>query len=148
MISRRAILQVGISGVACYLSRVPLVLASEPLFLANKKLQGVCSEWLGILMPVDAFGPGGNSPEVWDALMSLAQEAEFERGFSAGLRVLQELDKPNNTQELTALLAARTGVSGFLNAFLDIVIEAYYGSEMGWKELGVDSPPQPLGYPL
>ncbi len=114
----------------------------------EKNWKNICREWLVLLMPEDQDGPGADSQPVWDALIELVEDKKFARGFFQGLTALNDVVLPPDEASLTRLMAQKTPISRFLNAFFEIVIEAYYGSELGWKSVGVNNAPQPLGYKM
>lgn len=108
----------------------------------------VCKRWFNILMPADDRGPGADSNEVWKYLVALMQQEEFKQGILFGFEMLDQLDEPKNDEALTALLLEDAPISKFLNAFFEIIVEAYYGSKEGWLDLGLKNPPQPLGFTI
>jgi len=141
---RRNILVLGLT----LFSGIPFVRAEVRL---KKKIdrsnwRGECRRWLRVLIPADEYGEGADTPEVWHVLEELVGDSKFARGFFSGMELLSYLEVPKNEDTLTKLMASGTVQAKFLNAFLEIVIEAYYGAEVGWQGLGIDNPPQPLGY--
>lgn len=103
-------------------------------------------DWLGVLLPADEYGIGGRSATVWQYFTQLRQTPGFEQGFMQGIAYLQTLPLPESTHELQHLLNSQQPIAKFLNALLDLTIEAYYGNDIGWEELNINTPPQPAGF--
>lgn len=108
----------------------------------------IVKRWLQVLLPLDALGRGGDNKEIWQALRELMQNPDFSEGFNAGLQAIDSLPLPSNDAELNKLLRSNDLRSQFLNAFFEIIIESFYGSALGWSDVGLASPPQPNGYIL
>ena len=102
--------------------------------------------WLAVLMPADQSGSGGNSAVVWNSFTSLMQSPNFKQGLIRGLTQLEKIPLPKSETELATILNSQQPIANFLNALLDLAIEAYYGSDIGWGELNIDHTPQPLGF--
>ncbi len=108
----------------------------------------IVKRWLHVFLPLDANGRGGDGKEVWQALRELMQNTQFSDGFIAGLQAIDSLPLPVNDAELNKLLRSNDLRSQFLNAFFEIIIEGFYGSALGWNDVGLASPPQPNGFLL
>lgn len=138
------------------ITRRQLVLASVcNLFIHDALSQSyrqdwkiICAKWLDIFLPPDEKGIGGNSDEVWVYLNSLLEDRQFKAGFIRGIEASAKLPPPHNATELHKRLLAGDKTSQFLNAFFELITEAFYGSAIGFKDIGLTAPPQPLGYPV
>ena len=142
MISRRQILLLSAKGLC--LSPTIMAQSAEDVL----PWQTICEQWLELFIPKDSLGPGANTPEVWTQINTLMADNSFANGFKAGLYASAQIEKPDTDEKLTALMSSGSDIAGFLNAFLDIVIEAYYGSPVGYRDIGIDNAPQPKGYPI
>lgn len=137
-ISRRQFLQIsfyGLVSLRCYAAPVTAV-----------PWQSICKQWLNLFIPKDAAGIGADCDAVWSLINSLVQDPQFKRGFIAGLRASAQLPKPNNAEDLEKIMSGGREVTGFLNAFFEIVIEGFYGAAVGYKDIGLNNAPQPQGY--
>lgn len=141
MITRRQLLRLSVSGMA---------LAPWSFSLSGAELsddwKSTCKIWLQVLMPSDETGAGGDSAPVWDALHRLMMEADFAEGFKTGMAVLKTISPPKHGAALTEFMMQGTPIAHFLNAFFEIVVEAYYSSAEGWLQFGIAQPPQPAGF--
>ena len=113
---------------------------------ADDHWQLTLRNWLSVLMPNDQAGAGGNSAVVWNYFKKLMLDPGFKKGLLNGLAQLEKMPLPDNQLQLNALLGSQNSIAGFLNALMDLSIEAYYGSDVGWKEIHISNAPQPLGY--
>lgn len=102
-------------------------------------------KWMRALIPDDDHGPGADSPGVWSVLEArLREDAGLETRLAGGfgdpaLAVIPEGDKE---------LLERLNSDAFVGKFHRLVVECYYGSAVGWRDLGLETPPQPKGFQI
>ncbi len=128
------------------LAEVPHAYAGTASFINDVNWRVECRRWMHVLIPEDETGPGADTPDVWRALDTLLTNIRFKKSFFSGLSGLKNLQISTEEKELSSFMGSDTAHAKFINAFFVILIEAYYGAEVGWKTLGLSDPPQPIAY--
>lgn len=105
-----------------------------------------CRQWMRVILPADASGPGADCPAVWKELHRRLDADEVLRE-----KVVSGLASPAwaqvpDAEALDVLFNAETEDGRFLNAFRDLLVTAYYSCATGWQDLGFSAPPQPGGF--
>jgi hypothetical protein len=139
LLTRRKLLECAALGAVCIVA--DRVHAQEKI-----DWQKIIKQWMLVLLPADKNGLSGDCLDVWRNIQTLMQDSEFAQGFFGGVEAINTLPLPTNNTELTSLLKKDDPRSKFLNAFLEILIESFYGAAVGWSDLAITQPPQPLGY--
>lgn len=112
---------------------------------APPDLRARIKDWMACLIPADDYGPGADCPEVW-ALIDVrledpATRAWLEEGFADPTR---QTPGTIAEEDLDNLLES----DGFVGRLHRMFVECYYGSAAGWRDLGLEAPPQPSGFDL
>jgi len=108
-----------------------------------------CRNWMTVLLPSDKYGPGADTPIVWELLEQLMENNKRTRQWMIlGLNRLGKQNVPKSKEELLKMQKTGRPYSTFIKFLNKIFVEYYYASPQGWKELGMLSPPQPKGFAL
>lgn len=109
----------------------------------------VCKNWMQTLLPADEHGPGGDCPEVWANLERMMKEQpDVGQWIVMVFNALGNTNPPKEDYEIEHLLRSESSHAKFLRFFQEFLLESYYSSAVGWKELGFSHPNQPYGYPI
>lgn len=140
MISRRYFLQLAITGATC---TAPCASAETPF-----DWRAVSESWFELLMPP----LGDHQSEAYRLINTeierLMEDPNFREGFLTGLKILKEMPRPSHDESLKALLNSDQPIAHFLRAILDVLLETYYGAALGYRDIQIVNPPQPVGYAL
>jgi len=102
----------------------------------------LCRRWMQVLLPDDEHGPGANTPAVWSRLEArMDSDPAVKRWLLMGFGVLANTGIPKDDHQLNKLLSEGTPLARFLNLLRIELIESYYATESGWRDLGFRSPP-------
>jgi hypothetical protein len=105
----------------------------------------LCRKWMHVLVPTDEHGPGADTPDVWLRLEAhMDSDPAVKRSMLMGFRALAEIAVPDdNGGQLNALLGGGAPVASSVKWLRYELIENYYGTECGWRDLGFKTPPLP-----
>lgn len=142
-ISRRQFLG-GVVAAACFRKTASAVAADQH---ANTRWEEIARQWMQALIPGDAHGPGADSPQVWHWLHQGMHESKSQAAIlTHGFALLRGQTLPMNAEGVSTLLLQDSEAGRFLRYFFDLLADAYYGSALGWHDLGLEAPPQPQGF--
>lgn len=111
--------------------------------------KATCREWMSVILPSDEFGPGADTPIVWELLYKLMEnKPETKQWLVLGLKRLSKMELPKNKEQLAKMQRPGQPYASIIRFLNKIFIEYYFSSPPGWKELGITSPPQPKGFAL
>jgi hypothetical protein len=97
-----------------------------------------------VLLPDDERGSGADSPSVWSRLEKrMDANPSLKRWLMMGFKTLGNTKVPKDERELDALLGENTPLTRFIDFLRIELIEDYYGTESGWRDLGFLSTPLP-----
>ena len=144
-VSRRKSIQYGIFSISTALIPTLLIAATE----SKDDWQHACRHWIRTLLPPDANGPGADTKEMWQRLTSLfEQKPDTQRWIIMGFDQLAKTKLPKTDDDIAEFFIAGSPFANLLDFFQDFLLEQYYGSNMGWHDLGILDPPQPKGFDL
>ena len=127
-------------------------MAFSAVTIANTNTQSwkkVCKNWMQVLLPADEHGPGGDCPEVWKNLDRVMEEKpDVGQWMIMVFNSIQNSKTPSENYEIERLLKSNSSHAKFLRFFQEFLLDSYYSSAVGWKELGFTQPNQPYGYPI
>jgi len=104
---------------------------------------------MAVLLPSDEYGPGADTPIVWELLEQLMKNNQKTRQWMIlGLNRLSKQDVPKTKKALLKMQKTGYPYSAIIRFLNKIFVEYYYASPQGWKELEIQSPPQPKGFTL
>jgi len=104
--------------------------------------QDVCRRWMHVFVPDDGHGPGADTPPVWSRLKAkMDSDPAVKRWLVMGFSALAVTDIPKDDRQLNILLSEGTPLARFLDLLRLDLIESYYATESGWRDLGFGSPP-------
>jgi hypothetical protein len=102
-----------------------------------------CFSWMQLLIPEEAM----QSEQLWLKLNhKFDNDQEFYAQLISEFNSLSKLRLPTSRKEINSILKLKSKKAIFLRRFNTILIEIYYGSELGWRDLGFSNPPQPYGF--
>lgn len=143
--SRRQLLGSIVAAACC--GKTAFVVASGPA--VDAPWEGIARPWMRALIPGDAHGPGADSPPVWQWLHHAMHESKSLTAIlTQGFTLLRRQAPPADAEGVSTLLLQDSEAGRFLRYFFDLLADAYYGSALGWHDLGLEAPPQPGGFAL
>ena len=116
---------------------------------ADLDWKGTCRIWMRVLLPPDEYGPGADTPIVWDLLEKMMEDNKKAKQWVVmGLNRLSKQNTPKTKNALLKMQKTGQPYSAIIKYLHKIFVEYYYASPQGWKELQIFSPPQPKGFTL
>jgi hypothetical protein len=143
---------------------LPVLLALPSLSGADKIVkvdpvtrEKILAEYLDVLIPADDFTPSASSAELHKEILDSAKSDKAVMGMiDAGCNWLQKASKGRwlelNAQQRTRLVEwmEKSPEGQLPNAFFvylrDRAMRLYYAKQVSWNGLGIEGPPQPVGY--
>jgi hypothetical protein len=101
---------------------------------------------MNVFIPNDESGNGADDAAIWARIERImAADPARADWMRVMFQYLAAAPLPATEGDIRKALQD-VELGPFLRFFQDFLIESYYGSDLGWHDLGIRNPPQPKGF--
>ena len=144
-VSRRLFLRCGVAGAGALIMGARIGLAKT----RNITWKDTCRQWMGVLLPANEYGPGADTPIVWEYMEKLLEEKpQTRQWFILGMKRLGNQPIPRSPQELIMMQKTGSPYAVIIRFMNKLFVEYYFASSHGWREIGLSAAAQPNGFSL